>query len=158
MSEETAAAYEALTDWMTAHQSRGAFFNGDFAPEEDAEDWVEELVSGMVAAMADAGEDVRRGPVRTAGTQIFVKLAGEDFMARDVGAEGSRAPHSVERILARFARVATDRGCAQRWYYFYEGDPAGVAYFVTPDELKTSAGVDVRDLHTAEQWYEAQPD
>ncbi|EHI14825.1 hypothetical protein KEK_00565 [Mycolicibacterium thermoresistibile ATCC 19527] len=33
-----------------------------------------------------------------------------------------------------------------------------MAYFVTPEELVTSNGVDVRELGTGEQWYEAQPD
>lgn len=33
-----------------------------------------------------------------------------------------------------------------------------MAHFVTPDELITSAGIDVREPGTGECWYEAQPD
>ncbi len=63
-----------------------------------------------------------------------------------------------DRILSRFATIATRRGCAQRWFYWYTGDPTGMASFVTPEELVTSSGVDVREFGTGEQWYEAQPD
>ena len=64
--------------------------------------------------------------------------------------------------LASFAdggeRTTARRGCAERWYYWYTGDPVGMAYFVTSKELITSSGVDVRELGTGEQWYEAQPE
>ncbi|MEU9806200.1 hypothetical protein [Mycobacterium sp. NPDC050853] len=158
MTDEIAAAYQASSDWQTAHGARGVFINADFAPQEEAQFWVEELLNGMVAAMTDAGVVVESGNVRTVEGKVLATLEGRDFMVRDVEAEGSKAPDSLERVLARFARIAADRGCAQRWYYFYDGDPIGMAYFVTPDELKTAAGLDVRELGTAEQWYEAQPD
>ncbi|MBN7571230.1 hypothetical protein [Mycobacteroides abscessus] len=158
MTEDVAAAYQTLTDWMNDHRSRGVFINADFAPAEEAEQWVEELVVGMVAAMADAGEVVSHGRIRTTSDRVVVELDGADFMARDIDGDGSKPQESVERLLARFARIAADRGCAQRWFYWYDGDPVGMAYFVTSAELKTLAGVDVRELGTAEQWYEAQPD
>lgn len=158
MTDDVATAYQTLTEWMTDHQGRGVFIIGDFAPAEEAEQWVDELVVGLAAAMADAGELVSHGRARAADDQVFVELDGADFMARDIDAEGSKAQESVERLLARFARIAADRGCAQRWFYWYDGDPVGMAYFITPADLKTSAGIDVRELGTAEQWYEAQPE
>ncbi|SKK93137.1 Uncharacterised protein [Mycobacteroides abscessus subsp. massiliense] len=33
-----------------------------------------------------------------------------------------------------------------------------MAYFVTPEELITSGGINVRELGIGECWYEAQPD
>lgn len=158
MTDEIAAAYQASSDWQTVHEARGVFINADFAPEDEAQFWVEELLNGMVAAMADAGVVVEFGNLRTVESRVFATLDGRDFMVRDVEAEGGKAPYSLERVLSRFAGIAADRGCAQRWYYFYDSDPVGMAYFITPAELKTSAGVDVRELGTAEQWYEAQPD
>jgi hypothetical protein len=89
---------------------------------------------------------------------VLLELDGDDFVARDIDGEGDRAPASLERILTRFATIAARRGCAERWFYWYTGDPVGMAYFVTSKELITSSGVDVRDLGTGEQWYEAQPD
>ncbi|CPR69794.1 hypothetical protein [Mycobacteroides abscessus] len=152
------AVHQLFGDWGTDHQDRGVFINGDFAPQEDAEEWVEELIGGMVAAMAHAGAVVQRGPIRVRDGKVFVELDGDDFLARDIDGEGSRAPASLERILSRFAATAARRGCPQRWLYWYTGDPVGMAYFVTPEELITSAGVDIRELGTGEQWYEAQPD
>ncbi|WP_066897698.1 hypothetical protein [Mycolicibacterium houstonense] len=151
-------AYQLFGEWSNRHQARGASIEGDYAPEDEAEEWVEKLIGGMVAAMADAGVAVPRGPIRVHGAKVFVELDGDDFMARDIDGEGSRAPASLERILSRFATIAAQRSCAQRWYYWYTGDPTGMAYFVTPEELITSAGIDVRELNTGEQWYEAQPD
>ncbi|MBF9349285.1 hypothetical protein BKG80_19035 [Mycobacteroides chelonae] len=158
MTDEIAMAYQASSGWQTAHGSRGVFINADFAPEDEAQFWVEELLNGVVAAMADAGVFVELGNVRTVESKVFATLDGRDFMVRDVEAEGGKAPYSLERVLARFARIAADRACTQRWYYFYDGDPVGMAYFVRPDELKTAAGLDVRELGTAEQWYQAEPD
>lgn len=151
------AAHQLFGDWGNDHQDRGVFINGDFAPQEDAEEWVEELIGGMVAAMAHAGVVVQRGPTRVHNAKVFVELDGDDFMARDIDGEGSRASASLERVLSRFATIAARRGCAQRWFYWYTGDPVGMAYFVTPEELVTSRGVDVRELGTGEQWYDAQP-
>lgn len=158
MTDEIARAYEVSADWQMDHQARGVFINGDHAPSDEAEQWVEALIGGMVAAMADAGTDVTCGPVRIRRGKIFVKLDGQDFMARDIDDEGDGAPASLERTLSRFAGIAEKRGCAERWYYWYTGDPVGMAYFVTPKELITPSGVDVRELGTGDQWYEAQPD
>ncbi len=158
MTDEIARAYELSAEWQMNHQARGVFINGDHAPEDEAEQWVEDLVWGMVAAMADAGVDVPRGPVRIRDGKASVKLDGKDFMARDIDGEGDRAPASLERALSRFAAIAEKRGCAERWYYWYTGDPVGMAYFVTPKELITPGGVDVRELGTGDQWYEATPD
>lgn len=158
MTEQIARAYEISADWQLNHQHREVFINGDQAPADEAEQWVEDLISGMVAAMTDAGIDVTRGPVRIRRGKIFVKLDGQDLMARDINDEADRAPASLDRILSRFAAIAAQRGCAERWYYWYTGEPVGMAYFVTPKELITPGGVDVRDLGTGDQWYEAQPD
>lgn len=158
MTEQIARAYELSADWQLNHQRREVFINGDYAPADEAEQWVEELISGMVAAMADAGVDVARSPVRVQDGKVFVKLDGKNFMVRDIDGEGDRAPASLERALSRFAAIAEKRGCAERWYYWYTGDPVGMAYFVTPKELITPGGVDVRDLGTGDQWFEAQPD
>ncbi|SIJ23044.1 Uncharacterised protein [Mycobacteroides abscessus subsp. abscessus] len=158
MTEEIARAYELSADWQLNHQHREVFINGDHAPADEADQWVEDLISGMVAAMADAGIEVPRGPVRIQDRKVFVKLDGKNFMARDIDAEADRAPASLERVLSRFAAVAEKRGCAERWYYWYTGDPVGMAYFVTPKELITPGGVDVRELGTGDQWFEAQPD
>ncbi|WP_255773549.1 hypothetical protein [Mycobacteroides abscessus] len=151
-------AYQLFGYWSNAHQARGVSINGDFAPEEEAQEWAEELIGGMVAATAHAGVVVERGPIRVHDGKVFVELDGDDFMVRDVAGEGSRASASLERVLSRFATIAARRGCAQRWFYWYTGDPVGMAYFVAPEELVTSSGVDVRELGTGEQWYEAQPD
>lgn len=151
-------AYEVFSDWMDDYQARGVFINGDFAPQEEAEGWVEKLIGGMVAAMADAGVVVPHGPVLVRDEVVFVEFDGDEFMVRDIDAEGSRAPVSLERTLSRFATIAARRGCAQRWYYWYDGDPAGMAYFLTPEELIASEGVDVRELNTDGRWHEAQPD
>nr|MDT0523539.1 hypothetical protein [Streptomyces sp. DSM 41633] len=106
----------------------------------------------------DAGVAVPRGPVRVHDGIVFVELDGEDFMARDIDAEGDQAPLSVKRTLVRFATIAARRGCTQRWYFWHDGAPAGMAYFVTPEELITSTGIDMRELNTAESWHEVQPD
>ncbi|MEX3656232.1 hypothetical protein ABFW14_14660 [Mycolicibacterium fortuitum] len=151
-------AYQLFGDWSNAHQARGVSINGDFAPEEEAQEWAAELIGGMVAAMAHAGVVVERGPIRVHDGKVFVELDGDDFMVRDIDCEGSRASASLERVLSRFATIAARLGCAPRWFYWYTGDPVGMAYFVTPEELVTSSGVDVRELGTGEQWYEAQPD
>ncbi|SHX67341.1 Uncharacterised protein [Mycobacteroides abscessus subsp. abscessus] len=155
---DEALAYKLFGDWSSEHQARGVYIEGDYAPEDEAEEWVEALVGGMVAAMADAGFTVPRGPIRVHDGKVYIELDGDDFMARDIDGEGDRAPASLERILSRFATIAARRGCAQRWFYWYTGDPTGMAYFVTPEELITSAGVDVRELNTGERWYQAQPD
>lgn len=155
---DEALAYKIFGDWSTEHRARGVYIEGDYAPGDEAEAWVEELIGGMVAAMADAGVTLLCGPIRVHDGKVFVELDGDDFMARDIDGEGSRAPASLERILSRFATIAARRGCAERWYYWYTGDPTGMAYFVTPEELITPAGIDVRELNTGEQWYEARPD
>ncbi|OLT77613.1 hypothetical protein BKG58_22145 [Mycobacteroides abscessus subsp. abscessus] len=157
MTEQVARAYELSADWQLNHQGREVFINGDHAPADEAEQWVEDLISGMVAAMANAGVDVARGPVPIRDGKVFVKLEGKDFMARDINGERDRAPDSLERVLSRFAAIAEKRGCVERWYYWYTGDPVGMAYFVTPKELITPVGIDVRELGTGDQWYEAMP-
>jgi hypothetical protein len=139
-TNEIARTHELSTDWQMAHHDRGVFINGDHAPADEAAQWVEDLVGGMVAAMADAGVDVARGLVRIREGKVFVKLDGKDFMARDIDGEGDRAPASLERTLSRFAAIAEKHGCAERWYYWYTGDRAGMAYFVTPKELITPGG------------------
>ncbi|MBE5458379.1 hypothetical protein [Mycobacteroides abscessus] len=158
MADDIARAYELSADWQMNHQARGVFINGNHAPEDEAEEWLEDLVGGIVAAMAAAGVEVPRGPVSIQGGKAFVKLNGKNFMARDIGGEGDRAPASLERTLSRFAAIAEKRGCAERWYYWYAGDPVGMAYFVTPKELMTPVGIDVRELGTGDQWYEATPE
>lgn len=155
---DEALAHKLFGDWNTDHQARGVFVNGDHAPPEEAEQWVEELIGGMVAAMADAGVAVPRGPIRLHDGKVFVELDGDDFMARDIDGEGDRAPVSLERTLSRFATIVARRGSEERWYFWYTGDPVGMAYFVTSEELITSAAIDVRELGTGEYWYEAQPD
>ncbi|WP_135452614.1 hypothetical protein [Mycobacterium sp. DL99] len=151
-------AYQLFGEWSKDRQERGVFINGDFAPQEEAREWADELIGGMVVAMAHADVLVQRGSIRAHDGKVFVELDGDDFMVRDIDGEGSRASASLERVLSRFATIAARRGCAQRWFYWYTGDPVGMAYFVTPEELVTSAGIDVRELNTGESWYEAQPD
>lgn len=94
----------------TTARTGGVFINGDFAPQEDAEEWVGKLIDGMETAMAHAGVQVQRGPIRVHAGAVFVELDGDDFMARDIDAEGDRASASLERVLPKFATIAARRG------------------------------------------------
>lgn len=60
---------------------------------------VECLIGGMVAAMADAGVEAPCGPVRIQDGKVFVNLDSENFMVRDVDAEGDGAPAIAPQYL-----------------------------------------------------------
>lgn len=148
-------AYRVFVDWGSEHWHRGVFLDGDYAPMDEAEHWVEELLSQALAAMADAGVEVSRGPLRVLDGKLFVEVDGVDLMVRDPVHD--HASLSIEVVLGRLEAIAADRESGARWHFWYTGDPVGAAYFVTPEELITSAGIDVRELGTAEQWFRPDP-
>ncbi|SHV67587.1 hypothetical protein [Mycobacteroides abscessus] len=65
--------------------------------------------------MADAGVNVTRGPFRVRRGKIFVKLDGNDFMARDINDEAGRAScHGSPRLPKNEAAPThTKRICHQ---------------------------------------------
>jgi len=77
-------------------------------------------------------------------------------MARDFDNES--ADLAVYNIFGRLDAIAAARGHRGRWHIWYAGDPVGAAFFVTPEELITTAGVDVRDLNTSEYWFRVSSD
>lgn len=148
-------AHTISGNWGSEHWHRGVFLLGDYAPSEEAEQWVEELLSGAIGAMADAGVEVSRGPLRVVDDKIFVEIDGADLMARDpIHDHPSLA---VEVILGRLDSIAAQRESRARWHFWYTGDPVGAGFFVTPEELITSVGTDVRELGTSEKWYRPDP-
>lgn len=144
-------AHQVFGEWGETLWHRGVYLDGDFAPEDQAEQWVEELVSKALTAMADAGVEVSRGPVRVVGDQLIVELDGVDLVARDL--RDGHASLSIEVILSRLDAIAADRGAAARWHFWYTGDPVGAGFFVTEQEMVTTAGVDVRELDVGVKWY-----
>jgi hypothetical protein len=72
-------------------------------------------------------------------------------MIRDIDNES--ADLAVEHLFGRLDVIATAQGRRERWNIWYTGDPVGAAFFVTSEELITSAGIDVRDLNTGEHWF-----
>lgn len=129
--------------------------DGDFAPEDEAEQWAEELVGNALAAMADAGVEVSRGPVRLEAGKVLIAIDGLDMVARDL--DHGSASLGIEVILARLDGIAADRGSRARWHFWYEGDPVGTGFFVEPQDFATSTGVDVRELGVGGRWYRPDP-
>ena len=62
---DEALAHKLFGDWSEDHWHLAVFINADFAPDDEAEAWVEELLAGALAAMANAGLAVTRTPLRT---------------------------------------------------------------------------------------------
>lgn len=148
---DEALAHKLFGDWSEDHWHLAVFINADFAPDDEAEAWVEELLAGALAAMANAGLAVTRTPLRTDDGKIFVTLDGQELMARDLDNES--ADLAVEHLFGRLDAIAAAQDRRERWNLWYTGDPVGAAFFVTPEELITSAGIDVRDLNTGEYWF-----
>lgn len=122
--------------------------DGDFAHEQAIEVGSEEFLVGMVAAMADAGARGPRNPVWRADNQVLVEFDVQ-FIAR-------RSEHEQCSAYCRVSRGTPLTADALNGDTADATEPLGMAYFVTPGELKTPAGVDVRELETAEQWCLAQ--
>ncbi|OBB29095.1 hypothetical protein A5792_19995 [Mycolicibacterium peregrinum] len=145
-------SHKLFGHWTDGHRHRAVLVDTDFAA--DNETWVEELLTGALAAMANAGVEVTRTPLRNADGRIYLTLDGQETMALDV--DNGSLHDGVHGILGRFDAIAAGRGRRERWNVC--GDPVGVGYFVTPEELVTPAGVDVRELDIGEPWYRARPD
>lgn len=144
-------AHQLFGEWSEDQWHRAVFVNADFAPDEEAREWVEELLAGALAAMSQAGVDVARAPLRAEDGKVYVVLDGRELMIRDVDSES--ADLAVQHLFGRLDAIATARARRERWNIWYTGDPVGAAFFVTPEELITSAGIDVRDLNTGEHWF-----
>lgn len=151
---EEARIHELFSEWSTEYWGRAVSVDVDYAPDDEAQRWVEELLTGALAAMANAGVEVTYSGLRTVDEKVFVTLGGQDFVARDM-AEGS-LDAAVTAILGRLDAIAAAQGHRERWYVC--GDPVGSGFFVTPEELITSAGVDVRELDIGEVWYQISSD
>jgi len=154
VTKRAAAEASALfTEWASEHWIRALTVNADFAPDDEAEQWIEELLAGALAAMDHAGIKVARGPIMLRNNKFYVPIEGQELMARDL-IDGS--PNlAVSSIFGRLDEVAAARGRNERWYAWYFGDPVGAAFFVTPDQLITSARVDVRQLTTGgSEWWD----
>jgi hypothetical protein len=160
--EERGREASALfTEWASAHWIRGLTVNADFAPDDEAEQWIddhrtacpERLVSGALAAMAHAGVKVERGPIMLRENRLYVVIEGQELMARDL-IDGS--PNlAVSYIFGRLDEISAGHGRNERWRAWYTGDPVGAAFFVTPDQLITSAKIDVRQLNTGgSDWWD----
>lgn len=151
-----ATDYKHFEEWGTEHWHLAVFVNADFAPDDEAEEWVEKVVTGALTAMANAGIAVTRTPLRADDGKIYVTLDGVELMARDLDNES--ADLAVYNIFGRLDAIAATRGHRGRWHIWYTGDPVGAAFFVTPEELITPGGVDVRDLRTSEYWFRVGSD
>ncbi|WP_100522425.1 hypothetical protein [Mycobacteroides abscessus] len=145
-------AYQLFGEWTDDHRHRAVLVDADFAPDDAA--WVEELLAGALAAMANAGIEVSRTALRTADGKISVTLDGQELTALDV--DNGSLHDGVHSILHHLDAIAAGYGRGERWNVC--GAPVGVGYFVTPEELVTPAGIDVRALDIGESWYEPQPD
>lgn len=154
MTEKTAS--QLFTEWNTQHWHRAVVVNADFAPDDEAKDWVETLLTGALAALADAGINVDRSPLRVDDGKIYLTLDGQELMARDLDNES--ADLAVYNVFGRLDAVAAAHGHHGRWHIWYTGDPVGAAFFVTANDLITSAGIDVRDLNTSEYWFRVSAD
>ncbi len=144
-------AHRIFADWSAEHWSRAVLVDADFAPDDEAEQWVEDLLTGALAAMANAGVEVARTSLRSVDGKIFVALDRHELMARDIDNES--ADLAVYNIFSRLDAIAACRGRRERWHLWYTGDPAGAAFFVGTEELTTAAGIDVRELNTGETWF-----
>lgn len=151
---EEIRAHQLFGEWTTEYWGRAVTVDTDFAPDDEAHKWVGELVSGALAAMTNVGVEVTRSGPRTADEKIFVTLDGQDFVAREMAADSLDV--AVTAILGRLDAIAAAQGHRERWYVC--GDPVGSGFFVTPEELITSAGVDVRELDIGEVWYQISSD
>lgn len=149
-------AHQIFDNWSTTHWHRAVPLNGDFAPEEEAEQWLDELLTKALVAMADAGIEVARGPLRLVEDTFWVEIDKIDLAARDL-AHGPHPSLDIEVILARLDDIAADHKSRARWHFWYTGDPVGAGFFVSPEDLITTAGVDVRQLNTGVQWYRPDP-
>ena len=152
-------AHTLAAEWESAHWHRGVLLNGDYAPMEEAEALdlpsITRFVLKALAAMADAGVVVSRGPLRVVDDKLVVELDGVELMARDpIHDHPSLA---VEVILGRLDTIAAQRESVARWHFWYTGDPVGAGFFVTPEELITTVGIDVRELGAAQTWYRPHP-
>lgn len=149
-------AHQLFGEWGEDHWHRAVFVNADFAPDDEAQQWVEELLTGALAAMSQAGVAVTRSPLCMADDRIYVTLDGRELMARDLDNES--ADLAVYHVFGRLDEIAAARGHRERWNIWYTGDPVGAAFFVTSEELITSAGIDVRELNTGEHWFRVSSD
>ncbi|AMD54556.1 hypothetical protein [Mycolicibacterium fortuitum] len=106
-------------------------------------------MTNALSVLAKVDIPVTRTPLRTADDKIYIALDGQEILARDINDDCLDAVHAV---LGRLEEITAERGRRERWYVC--GAPVGCAFFVTPEELVTSAGVDVRQLNIGEHWYQ----
>ncbi|KXO92757.1 Uncharacterised protein (plasmid) [Tsukamurella tyrosinosolvens] len=144
-------AHTLFVQWSEAHYKRGVFFDADFAPDDEANDWVEALVVGAVAAMTNAGTCLTFAGTKVWGGKVYAVLNGDEVMIRDV--ESAAADEAIPELFGHLDQIAAAQGQPERWNIFYDGDPAGMAYFVAPAELVASAELDVRDLDVGATWF-----
>lgn len=141
--------HELFGDWSNEYWGRAATIDTDYVPDCEAQEWVEKLVTEALAVLANIGIQVTRTSLRTADDKIYIALDGQEILARDINNDCLDAVHAV---LGRLEEIAAERGRCERWYVC--GAPVGSAFFVSPEELITSAGVDVRQLNIGEHWYQ----
>lgn len=144
-------AHTLFGQWSEDHRSRGVFFDADFAPDDEALEWVEALVAGALAAMVDAGTQVVLAETGLRDGRVYMVLNGEEVVVRDI--EGAAADEALPGLFGCLDQIAAAQVRPERWNVYYDGDPSGMAYFVAPEELVTSTGMDVRDLDVGITWY-----
>lgn len=144
-------AHTLFGQWSEDRRARGVFIDADFAPDDEAIEWVDALFVGALAAMAEAGVRVGQTELQARSGRIYAILGGEEILVRDI--DSGAADTAIPRLLGHLDEIAAARERRERWNVFYEGDPAGMAYFVAPEELFTSTGMDVRDLDVGITWF-----
>ncbi|OMC32322.1 hypothetical protein A5742_16140 [Mycolicibacterium fortuitum] len=146
MPDTVRATYAVATD---APEYAGTIYTLNDLDDGSVLIFLEELVTEALSVLAKVGIPVTRTPLRTADDKIYIALDGQEILARDINDDCLDAVHAV---LGRLEEITAERGRRERWYVC--GAPVGSAFFVTPEELVTSARVDVRQLNIGEQWYQ----
>ncbi|MGH3726493.1 MAG: hypothetical protein ACRDUS_20490 [Mycobacterium sp.] len=87
-----------------------------------------------------------RTPLRADDGKICVTLDGKDLMVRDVDNES--ADLALEHLFGQLDAIAAAHDRPERWNLWYTGNPVGVTFFVTSEEMIITADVNVRELST----------
>lgn len=141
--------HELFGAWSDEYRGRTVTVDIESVYDYEPQEWVEDLVTNALSVLAKVDILVTRTPLRTADDKIYIALDGQEILARDINDDCLDAVHAV---LGRLEEITAERGRRERWYVC--GAPVGSGFFVTPEELVTSAGVDVRQLNIGEHWYQ----